>query len=70
MSSFTRRIGRNIALKSLTKQERKERKNQPQTMRFNADGGYSVYHPTRGWKTVSARRMAAQLQMQQMMGGV
>lgn len=32
----------------------------PQVTRDNSDGGYSVYHPTRGWRRVSPKRLRAQ----------
>lgn len=32
----------------------------PQVTRDNGDGGYSVYHPTRGWRRVSPKRLRAQ----------
>lgn len=41
-----------------------------QTFRQHEDGiGYDVYHPTRGWKTVSGRCVEAQFRMAAMLGG-
>ena len=61
MSSITRRIGKAIAKKFLTVEQRAElKKNRPQLFRQHEDGiGYDVLHPTRGWKRVSARRVLA-----------
>ena len=33
------------------------------------DQGYDVLHPTRGWKRISYRRLAAQQRMATMLGG-
>lgn len=63
MSSFTRTIGKRIALKFLTAEQRQERKDsKAQTFRQHEDGiGYDVLHPTRGWRRVCARRVIARL---------
>jgi len=65
MSSFIRRIGRRIAKSKMTKAEYADYKeSKSQTFVQHDDGGYSVLHPTRGWRKVSARRAAL------VMGGV
>lgn len=59
MSSIIRRIGKAIAMKRLTADERQELKeSKVQRFRSHEDGiGYDVLHPTRGWKRVSSRRV-------------
>lgn len=48
----------------------REKPRKAQVMREHEDGiGYDVYHPTRGWRHVSAVRVAAQLQMQRLLAG-
>lgn len=61
MSSIIRRIGKAIAMKKLTADERAELKqSRTQLFRQHEDGiGYDVLHPTRGWKRISARRVLA-----------
>jgi len=69
MSSFVRRMGRRIAKRSMTATEiatHKETKTQSYVQ--HEDGSYSVLHPTRGWRSVSARRMEAQRRMAQLLG--
>lgn len=60
MSSFIRRMGKRIARRNMSRDELAELKNKPQQMRSNPDGGYDVLHPTRGWRTVSGKRVAVQ----------
>lgn len=69
MSSFIRTIGKRIAKSKMTKVERAEHKqSKTQTYIQHRDGGYSVLHPTRGWRMVSGRRVAAQFRMSQLLG--
>lgn len=44
------------------------RSDKPQPTIFNEDGGYSTLHPTKGWKTMSAKRIAAQIKVRNMVG--
>ena len=70
MSSFTRRLGRKIAKKTMTTEEISAAKGaKTQSFRQHSDGSYDTYHPTRGWKHVSARRVAGQMRMAQLLGG-
>lgn len=68
MSSYGTRMARNIAERSMTKEERKEARNKPQQHTSLADGGYAVLHPTRGWRIFTGRRLAAQRRMAQLLG--
>jgi len=59
MSSFIRTIGKRIAKSKMTKAERIEHKeSKSQVFKQHDDGGYSVLHPTRGWRHVCAKRAA------------
>ncbi len=49
MTSFSRKMGRKHGWRS----------ERPQLTIFNEDGGYTTLHPTKGWRTVSARRVEA-----------
>lgn len=63
MSSFTRRLGRNIARRAATKDQiadHRAAKTQPTIVR---EAHYLVLHPTRGWRRVSYRRASAQQAM-------
>lgn len=69
MSSFVRRLGRNIARKTMTKEEIQGHKTERASQQFqqHEDGvGYDVYHATKGWRRISGKRVAAQFKMQQM----
>jgi hypothetical protein len=49
---------RNLQRKIARRVRDPERK--PQPFRLHTDGiGYDVYHPTRGWRRVSAKRVLA-----------
>ena len=39
-----------------------------QQYRDNPDGGYSVLHPTKGWRRVSGKRLIAQAKMIRLKG--
>ena len=45
-------------------------KSRPQLTEYDEDGGYKTLHPTKGWKSVSAKRVAAQLTMMNKFGFV
>jgi hypothetical protein len=58
MSSMLRNLQRKIERRS------PDRARVEQPYRQHADGtGYDVYHPTRGWRRISAKRVAAQARM-------
>lgn len=70
MTSYTTRLAKQIRERNFTKEERREQRDaKSQFMVSGEDGGYSVYHPTRGWRHVSALRVAAQMKMQRLLAG-
>jgi hypothetical protein len=69
MSSLIRRMGKRIAKKVMSKEELKAHKeSKRQSFRMHDDGSYDVLHYTKGWRHVSAKRIAAQFKMAQILG--
>lgn len=62
MTSFTSRIRRR-KIRSHSDYEKSA-----QEYRDNPDGGYSVLHPTKGWRRVSGKRLVAQAKMLRLKG--
>lgn len=62
MTSFVSRIRRR-KIRSHPDYERPA-----QQYRYNPDGGYSVLHPTKGWRRVSGKRLVAQAKMIRLKG--
>ena len=65
MSSFLRNIQRKMAKKG----GHYERKQQLYREHGPDDDGYDYCHRTRGWRRVSALRLAAQAKMAHLLGG-
>lgn len=62
MSSYLRRLERKF------KREQPGYESPAQQYRAMPDGGYAVLHPTKGWRSVSPRRLRAQKRMAELLG--
>jgi hypothetical protein len=65
MTSFTSRLARRF------KRSQPDYQSPEQQYRLHVDGeGYDVYHPTKGWRRVSGKRVRAQGLMMRLKGAV